>query len=90
MDVLVFELADAKHALPMENVREVVRAVAVTPLPNAPSVIEGIINVRGTVTAVLSLRGRFDYPERPVNSRRLQGLHGCEIGNLPYHSRKGV
>ncbi len=90
MDVLVFELANAQHALPLENVREVVRAVAVTPLPNAPSVIEGIINVRGTVTAVLSLRGRFDYPERPVNSRRLQGLHGCEIGNLPCHSHKGV
>lgn len=66
MDVLVFELAEKRHALPLENVREVVRAVAVTPLPNAPGVIEGIINVRGAVTVVLSLRTRFDYPKRPV------------------------
>ena len=66
VDILIFELANAQHALPLDNVREVVRAVAVTPLPNAPSVIEGIINVRGTITSVLSLRSRFDYPERPV------------------------
>ena len=66
MDVFVFELAEEQHAIPLDHVREVVRAVAVTPLPNAPRVIEGIINVRGTVTSVLSLRSRFNYPERPV------------------------
>lgn len=66
MDVLVFELAERQHAIPLENVREVVRAVEVTPLPNSPHVIEGIISVRGTVTSVLSLRKRFDYPERPL------------------------
>jgi len=69
VDVLVFELANGQHALPLEDVREVVSVVAVTPIPNAPRVIEGIINVLGTVPSVLSLRRRFEYQERPVQPK---------------------
>jgi purine-binding chemotaxis protein CheW len=43
-----------------------VRAVAVTPLPGAPTVIEGIIDVRGTITPVFNLRRRFGFRNRPV------------------------
>lgn len=90
VDVLMFELTERQHAIPLENVREVVRAVAVTPLPNAPSVIEGIIDVRGTVTSVLSLRRRFDYRERPVQPEDYFLLGAVQETDIALHVDKAT
>lgn len=67
LDLLVFELAAARHALPLECVREVARAVLITPLPDAPPVVEGIIDVRGDVVPVYDLRLRFGMPARRLS-----------------------
>jgi purine-binding chemotaxis protein CheW len=48
-------------------VRELVRAVAITPLPAAPAVIEGVVNVRGRVLPVLDVRARFHLPARSLD-----------------------
>lgn len=66
-EVLVFEVADQKYALPTRDVREIVRAVAITPLPDAPAVIEGVVNVRGQVLPVLDVRARFGLPARALD-----------------------
>ena len=47
--------------------RELVRAVAITPLPNAPALIEGVVNVRGRILPVLDVRARFRLPARPLD-----------------------
>lgn len=59
MEILIFELGGQRYGIPLVNVREVVRAVEITTLPNAPSVVAGIVNVRGTVVPVYNLRARF-------------------------------
>ncbi len=59
MEVLVFYLDDDRYALPLSTVQRVVRAVEVTPLPKAPDVVSGIINVAGEVTPVFNIRKRF-------------------------------
>ena len=66
MDLLTFDLGGIRCALPATDVREVVRAVSILPLPNAPAAVEGVINVRGTLVPVLDLRRRLDLPARPV------------------------
>ncbi len=66
-EVLVFEVAGQKYGLPTDDVRELVRAVAITPLPSAPAVIEGVVNVRGRVVPVLDLRARFHLPARALD-----------------------
>ena len=65
--LLLFTLDGQRFALPLAQVRETVRAVAITPLAGAPGVIEGIVDVRGTVTPVLDLRRRFGLPPRAVS-----------------------
>jgi purine-binding chemotaxis protein CheW len=65
-EVLVFEVGGQTYALPTADVRELVRAVAITPLPNAPGAIEGIVNVRGRVLPVLDLRARLRLPAKPL------------------------
>jgi purine-binding chemotaxis protein CheW len=66
-EVLVFELEGQRYGLPTADVRELVRAVTITPLPNAPAVIEGVVNVRGRVLPVLDMRARFHLPARPLD-----------------------
>lgn len=59
---LTFEVGTARFALPVELVREVVRAVAIAALPKAPPIVEGVINLRGTLVPVLDVRQRFTLP----------------------------
>jgi purine-binding chemotaxis protein CheW len=66
-EVLVFEVGGQRYGLPTADVREVVRAVAITPLPNAPSVIEGVVDVRGRVLPLLDIRARFRLPSKPLD-----------------------
>jgi purine-binding chemotaxis protein CheW len=62
LELLVFELAGSRYALKLADVREVVPAVMITPLPGAPEVVEGVIDVRGDLVPVYDLRARFDLP----------------------------
>ena len=62
MEVLVFTVGSREYALPVEDVIEVVRMVAVTPLPDAPSSVMGVINMRGHVIPVIDLRSRLGFP----------------------------
>ena len=66
-EVLVFEVGGQRYGIPSADVRELVRAVAITPLPDAPAVIEGVVNVRGRVLPVLDLRARFGMPPKPLD-----------------------
>ena len=64
--LVVFRVDGERYALPLEVVERVVRAVAVTPLPNAPAIVLGAINVHGRVLPVLNLRRRFLLTEREI------------------------
>lgn len=65
--LVLFIVEDQKYALPLETVDRVVRAVEVTPLPDAPPIIAGIFNLQGRPVPVVDLRRRFRLPERPVD-----------------------
>lgn len=65
-EVLVFEVGGQCYALGAGDVRELVRAVALTPLPRAPAVVEGVINLRGRPVPVLDVRRPFRLPSRSL------------------------
>jgi len=64
-ELLVFEVGGQRYGLPAADVRELLRAVTLTPLPRAPAIVEGVINVRGVLVPVLDIRGRFRLPPKP-------------------------
>lgn len=66
-DVLVFAVGGSRCAVPLEDVLEVVRAVAITLLPTAPSIVEGVIDVRGEVVPVVALRERLGLADAPLD-----------------------
>ena len=67
MDILTFQLDRRPYAFPADRVVQVVQMVAISPLPGAPSVVEGVVNLRGTVIPVYDLRQRFGLPLHPID-----------------------
>jgi purine-binding chemotaxis protein CheW len=67
VELLVFELAGMRYVLELGSVREVLPAVLIAPLPQAPPVIEGIIDLRGELVPVYDVRVRFGLPARALN-----------------------
>jgi purine-binding chemotaxis protein CheW len=67
LQVLVFEVGGHRYGLPAADVQELLRAVSIVPLPRAPAIIEGIINLRGRLVPVLDVRRRFRLLARPLH-----------------------
>jgi purine-binding chemotaxis protein CheW len=61
---VVFTLDEQRYALYLHAVVRVVRIVEITPLPQTPEVIRGVVNVQGQVIPVVDIRKRFQLPER--------------------------
>lgn len=57
--LVTFELFGEVFALPILDVREIIRLTAITPVPQAPGFVEGVINLRGQIIPIVDLRKRF-------------------------------
>src|SRR5882724_5781124 len=64
--LIVFVLDRQRYALQLSMVDRVVRMVAITPLPKAPDIVLGVVNVQGQVIPVINMRRRFSLPEREI------------------------
>lgn len=64
--LLVVRLAEQSIALHLAAVERAVRIVEVTPLPKAPGIVSGVVNVQGRIIPVINIRKRFRLPEREV------------------------
>jgi len=62
--LVVFGIEGQHYALRLSAVERVLPMVAVSPLPKAPSVALGVINLHRQVIPVLDIRSRFDHPPR--------------------------
>ena len=65
--LVVFTLDDQRYALHLSAVERIVRVVEVTPLPKAPDIVLGIVNIQGRIIPVVNIRKRFHLPEREIN-----------------------
>jgi purine-binding chemotaxis protein CheW len=79
IQMVSFELGGEVYGVDVLMVREIIRMPTITKMPNSPDYVDGIINLRGSVVPIISLRRRFGLceSERDNNSRILV----MEIGN---------
>ena len=63
--LVVFAIGDEEFGVDISQVREIVRLIAITYLPKAPVFIEGVVNLRGQVVAVIDLAKRLSIPSKP-------------------------
>lgn len=74
--LVVWTLDSFRYALPLEAVQRVLLPVAVTPLPDAPPGVLGVIDVAGRLTPVYDMRRRLHLPPQPLRlSDRLVLAH---------------
>jgi purine-binding chemotaxis protein CheW len=100
VQLVVFRIDAQRYALPLAAVGRIVRAVEVTSLPNAPSIVLGVIDVGGQILPVLDMRRRFGLPEREIRpddhfliartARRVVALTIDEAQELVEHSPTGI
>jgi purine-binding chemotaxis protein CheW len=59
---LTFHLQTESYGIDVLKVREIIRLTTITAVPQMPSHIRGVINLRGKIIPVMDLRARFEFP----------------------------
>lgn len=95
-----FRVGAELYALDIMNIKEIIRPQRLTPVPKAPTFIEGVINLRGAVIPVADLRKRFDQPisgETRKNriiicavAKKIIGLLVDEVAEVKRFSRQEI
>src|SRR5262245_19962235 len=62
--LVVFELDGREFALPIEDIAEILQMVLITPVPEVPPWVAGVVNLRGRVIPVIDLRTRLGIEPR--------------------------
>ena len=66
---ILFELAGTTYALRSADIQQLEMVGQITPVPNAPAFVDGVVSVRGQVIPAVSLRARFGFPRVPHDAR---------------------
>jgi purine-binding chemotaxis protein CheW len=59
---LTFNLQAESYGIDVLKVREIIRLISITTVPQMPAHIRGVINLRGKIIPVMDLRVRFEFP----------------------------
>jgi purine-binding chemotaxis protein CheW len=63
IQLVSFNLDEEEYGVDVLKVREIIRMPTVTRVPNTPHYIEGVINLRGKVIPIISMRKKFNLSD---------------------------
>lgn len=66
---LTFSLSNEEYGIGILKVKEIIGMMSITPVPQTPEFVKGVINLRGKVIPVIDLRLRFAMPEAEYAER---------------------
>ncbi len=61
IEMVVFNIDKEEFAIDIDNVQEIIKYTDITPMPEAPEFVEGVINLRGVVIPIVSLQERLHF-----------------------------
>ncbi len=64
---LTFRLGDEEYGIEILKVQEIKGYAPVTPVPNTPTYVRGVMNLRGTVIPIVDLRAKLAMRETTYN-----------------------
>lgn len=76
---LTFMLAGEGYGISIQKVKEINEMMAITPIPESPSYMKGIVNLRGKIVPVIDLRERFGMTASPSTKDNRNCIIVCEI-----------
>ncbi len=59
LQLVTFQLSEELYGIDIMDVKEIVRVQEIRPLPNAPTYVEGLFNLRGEIIPIINLHKRF-------------------------------
>lgn len=68
---IIFRLNDEKFAASINHIASITEYSSITPLPNGPAYIDGLLNLRGDIIPVVNLKKRFKMAEQQMNQKRI-------------------
>ncbi|URM34997.1 chemotaxis protein CheW [Cytobacillus firmus] len=83
LKLIVFQLKDKEYAIPVNQVRSIEKVEHITRVPRTVGFVKGVINLRGVVTPIISLRSRFNLEEAEYNEQSrviIAVLNDMEVG----------
>ena len=78
---LTFMLANEGYGISIQKVKEINEMMAITPIPETPGYMKGIINLRGKIVPVIDLRERFGMAVQTDTHDPRNCIIVCEIEN---------
>lgn len=66
---LIFKIEEESYGIDIKYVTEIIGIQSITPVPELPEYIRGIINLRGIIIPVMDIRVRFKMPQKDYNDR---------------------
>jgi purine-binding chemotaxis protein CheW len=64
---LTFRLGNEEYGVEILKVQEIKGYSAVTPIPNMPDYLKGVMNLRGTIVPIVDLRAKFAMAQTDHN-----------------------
>jgi len=83
LQLVTFTLGQEEYAVDILKVQEINRMKEITRVPNSPSYVEGVINLRGKVIPVVDLRKKFDLVEKENDEQSrimIMDIQGITMG----------
>jgi len=68
---IIFKLNDEKFAANINHIASITEYSSITPLPNGPAYVDGLLNLRGDIIPVVNLKKRFKMTEQKMNEKRI-------------------
>ncbi len=66
---LFFDIANGEYGVEITFVKEIIKVCRITQVPHTPQHVKGIINLRGDIIPVVSVRDRFGIENIPYDDR---------------------
>ena len=87
LQMVTFQLGKERYGIDIMDVKEIYGIEDVRPIPNAPSYVEGIFNLRGSIIPIINLHKRFHISKAQLTEEEkllsgfiILNLNGTHIG----------
>jgi len=68
-EFLCFRVSDETYGISIMEIKEIIKPRDVTEVPRAPSFVQGVISLRGTIIPIIDMRERLGLPRETATGR---------------------
>lgn len=68
-EILLYYINNVLYGIEIQYVTEIISIMPITKVPKVPEFIKGVINIRGKVVPVISIRNKINQPDIPYDAK---------------------